>query len=73
MTKNPRDVNPDLVKQEIEKGRMGDRELAKKPGEEPPPKDGTESEGTTWDDDQQALIDNQDKSDIERQRRKDGK
>lgn len=71
MTKHPRDVNPDLVKQEIEKGRMGDRELAKKPGETPPPKDGTESDGVTWDDDQQALIENQDMSEIERLRRKD--
>jgi hypothetical protein len=71
MTKHPRDVNPDLVKQEIEKGRMGDRELAKKPGEAPRPRDGTESEGVTWDDDQQALIENQDMSEIERLRRKD--
>jgi hypothetical protein len=71
MTKHPRDVNPDLVKQEIEKGRMGDRELAKKPGTAPPPRDGTESEGTTWDDDQQALIENQDMSEIERLREKD--
>ncbi len=73
MTKDSRDVNPDLVKQEIEKGRMGDRELAKKPGEKPPPKDGTESDGVNWDDDQQALIDNQNKSENEHQRRKDGK
>ena len=48
ITKHSRDVNSDLVKQEIEKGRMGDRELAKKSGEVPPSKDGTESEGVTW-------------------------
>ena len=72
MTKHPRDVNPDLVRQEVEKGRMGDRELAKKPGESPPPKDGTESDGITWDDDQQALIENQDMSEIENLRRTEG-
>ena len=66
MTKHPRDVNPDLVRQEVEKGRMGDRELAKKPGEAPPPRDGTESDGTVLDDDQRALIDNQDAGRVRR-------
>ena len=32
---NPKKVNPDLVRQEVEKGRMGDRELARKPGQTP--------------------------------------
>ena len=28
--------NPDLVQQHVEKNRMGDRELKKKPGKQPP-------------------------------------
>ncbi len=60
MTKSPREVNPDLVRQEVEKGRQGDRELAKKPGVSPQ-KSGGEGESTgNWDDDQRALVDNQD-------------
>jgi hypothetical protein len=59
MTADPDSENPDLVKQHVKKNRMGDRKLAEKPGEEPPPPDGTESEGTVLDDDQRALIRNQ--------------
>ena len=53
MAAYPKKVNPDLVRQEIEKGRMGDRELAKKPGETP----GVENdgEGVVWDEDQRQL------------------
>lgn len=57
MTKNPRDVNPDLVQQQREKNRMGDRELAEKPGRTP--KQGTEGDGVIWDDDQRQLAENQ--------------
>jgi hypothetical protein len=35
MGNGPRNVNDDLVRQEIEKGRMGDRALAGKPGRTP--------------------------------------
>ena len=66
MTKHPRDVNPDLVRQEAEKGRIGDRKLAQKPGKAPAPRDGSESEGAVWDDDQRALIENQDQNEIEK-------
>jgi hypothetical protein len=66
MTKHPRDVNTDLVRQEVEKGKMGDRELAKKPGSPPPPRDATESEGPVWDDDQRQLIENQDPRNLDR-------
>jgi hypothetical protein len=65
MTKNPREVNPDLVRQEIEQGRKGDRELAKKPGVTPQ-KHGGEGQGVVWDDDQRALIENQDADEIDR-------
>ena len=60
MTKDPRGVNEDLVRQEIEQGQKGDRELAKKPGAAPQ-KSGGEGESTgSWDDDQRKLVDNQD-------------
>ena len=36
MTADPNQKNPDLVRQHIEKGRMGDRDLAEKPGPKPP-------------------------------------
>lgn len=61
---NPKKVNPDLVRQEIEKGRMGDRELAKKPGQTPDV--ANEGEGVVWDDDQRQLVENQDMSEIEK-------
>lgn len=72
MTKNPRDVNPDLVKQEVEKQRMGDRDLAKKPGETPQrrPAGATDDNGPVWDDDQRQLIENQDANEIERSGRR---
>jgi hypothetical protein len=68
MTKHPRDVNPDLVRQEIEQGRKGDRELAKKPGETPQrrPAGTTDDSGPVWDEDQRQLIENQDANEIER-------
>ncbi len=71
MTKTPRDVNPDLVRQGVEKQRMGDRDLAKKPGETPQrrPAGTTEDTGPVWDEDQRQLIENQDASEIERSRR----
>jgi hypothetical protein len=57
MTKDPRDVNPDLVRQQREKNSMGDRKLAEKPGRAP--KEGTEGDGVIWDDDQRQLAENQ--------------
>ena len=68
MTKHPRDVNPDLVKQDVEKQNMGDRDLAKKPGETPQrrPTGVTEDAGPVWDDDQRQLVENQDAGEIER-------
>ena len=65
---NPKKVNPDLVRQEVEKGRMGDRELARKPG--PAPDVENEGEGVTWDEDQRQLVENQDMSEIEKAERK---
>ena len=38
MTADPDSENPDLVKQHVKKNRMGDRELAEKPGDKPPHK-----------------------------------
>ena len=68
MAADPKKVNPDLVRQEIEKGRIGDRELAKKPGETP----GAENtgEGVVWDEDQRQLVENQDMNEIEKAERK---
>lgn len=68
MTKNPRDVNPDLVRQEVEKQNMGDRKLARKPGETPQrrPAGVTDDSGPVWDEDQRQLIENQDANEIER-------
>jgi hypothetical protein len=70
MAKDPKQVNPDLVKQEIEKGRIGDRGLAQKPGVTPDTGfSEEESEDIVWDDDQRQLIENQDMNEIERARR----
>jgi hypothetical protein len=66
MTKNPRAADPDFLRKQIEHSRIGDRDLAKKPGKSPPPQDGTESEGVVWDDDQSALLDNQDPNKLKR-------
>ena len=68
MAKDPKDVNPDLVRQEVEKGRVGDRDLAKKPGKIPE----TENDGedAVWDDDQRQLVENQDMTEIEKAERK---
>jgi len=68
MAANPKQVNPNLVRQEIEKGRMGDRDLAKKPGETPEVEN--DGEGVVWDDDQRQLVENQDMNEIEKARRK---
>jgi hypothetical protein len=68
MAKDPKDVNPDLVRQEVEKGYVGDRELAKKPGKTPEIEN-TE-EGAVWDDDQRQLVENQDMTEIEKAERK---
>jgi hypothetical protein len=67
---NPKKVNPDLVRQEVEKGRMGDRELSKKPGQTPDVEN--EGEGVVWDEDQRQLVENQDMSEIEKAQRKRG-
>jgi hypothetical protein len=61
---NPKKVNPDLVRQEVEKGRIGDRDLAQKPG--PTPAVENDGEGMEWDDDQRQLVENQDMSEIEK-------
>lgn len=69
MPKSQKQVNPDLLRQEIAKGRMGDRDLAKKPGETP--ETGfSEDEAIVWDDDQRQLVENQDMNEIERAREK---
>lgn len=71
MAKDPKHVNPDLVRQEIEKGRIGDRDLEQKPGVAPDTGFAEEKgEDIVWDDDQRQLIENQDMSEIERPRRK---
>ena len=70
MPKNPKQVNPDLVEQEIEKGRIGDRDLAKKPGETPDTGFSEEDEAIVWDDDQRQLVENQDMNEIEKVREK---
>ena len=66
---NPKKVNPDLVRQEIEKGCMGDRDLAKKPGETPEVENDADDD-SIWDDDQRQLVENQDMSEIEKAERK---
>ena len=73
MTKNPRGVNPDLVRQEVEQGRKGDRELAKKPGVTPRKHGGEGQGGAEWDDDQRTLIENQDAEEIDRSGYRDAK
>ena len=70
MAKDPKQVNPDLVEQEIEKGRIGDRDLAQKPGETPDTGFSEEDETIVWDDDQRQLIENQDMDEIEKARGK---
>ncbi len=71
MAKRPKQVNPDLVRQEVEKGRMGDEELQRKPGETPGTGFAEEmAEDIVWDDDQRQLVENQDMNEIERARRK---
>jgi hypothetical protein len=65
---NPKKVNEDLVRQEVRKGRMGDRALGQKPGKTP----GTANTdvGIIWDDDQRQLAENQDMSEIEKAEQK---
>jgi hypothetical protein len=63
----PKKVNPDLVRQEIRKGRIGDRDLAKKPGQTPDVEN--EGDGVVWDDDQRQLVENQDMNEIEKAQR----
>ena len=67
MAKDPKDVNPDLVRQEVEKGRVGDRALARKPGKVPEIEN--DGEGVVWDDDQRQLAENQDMTEIEKAER----
>ncbi|WP_421696371.1 hypothetical protein [Aestuariivirga sp.] len=65
MAENRKTINDELLEQEIERGRMGDRELAQKPGKTPGSRnDGDET--LVWDDDQRQLIENQDGADAER-------
>jgi len=68
MAADPKGVNPDLVRQEVEKGRVGDRELARKPGKVPETEN--DGEGAEWDDDQRQLVENQDMTEIEKAERK---
>jgi hypothetical protein len=70
MPKNPKQVNPDLVRQEVEKGRIGDRDLARKPGETPDIGFSEADEAIVWDDDQRQLVENQDMNEIEKARTK---
>lgn len=70
MPKDPKQVNPDLLRQEIEKGRIGDRELDKKPGETSDTGFSEEDEAIVWDDDQHQLVENQDMNEIEKARDK---
>ena len=70
MPKSQKQVNPDLVRQEIEKGRIGDRDLAKKPGETPDTGFSEEDEAIICDDDQRQLVENQDMNEIEKVREK---
>jgi hypothetical protein len=65
---NPKKVNPDLVRQEVEKGRIGDRDLAKKPGQTPAVEN--DGEGVVWDEDQRQLVENQDMNEIEKAERR---
>ena len=68
MAKDPKDVNPDLVRQEVEKGRVGHRALARKPGKVPEIEN--DGESVVWDDDQRQLVENQDMTEIEKAERK---
>ena len=70
MPKKQSKVNPDLVRQEIEKGRMGDRALEQKPDAEPDIGFSEEVEAVVWDDDQRQLVENQDMTEIDRARGK---
>ena len=51
MPKDSKQVNPDLLRQDIEKGRIGDRALERKPGETPDTGFSEEDEALVWDDD----------------------
>ena len=70
MPKRRKQVNPELVQQEIDKGRIGDRDLAQKPGFTPDTGFSEEGEAIVWDDDQRQLVENQDMSEIEKLRHK---
>ena len=70
MPKNQQQVNPDLVRQQVEKGRLGDRDLARKPGETPDTGFSEADEAIIWDDDQRQLVENQDMNEIEKVREK---
>ena len=65
MAADPKKVNPDLVRQEVDKGRSGDRELNKKPGETPDVEN-TGNDDVIWDEDQRQLVENQDMNEIEK-------
>ena len=68
MPKSQKQVNPDLVRQQVEKGRIGDRDLAKKSGETPDTGFSEADEAIIWDDDQRQLVENQDMNEIEKAR-----
>ena len=70
MKKKQNKVNPDLVRQEIDNGRMGDRALEQKPDAEPDIGFSEEAEAVVWDDDQRQLVENQDMTEIDRARGK---
>ena len=70
MPKSQKQVNPDLVRQEIEKGRLGDEALRQKPGVAPDTGFSEEDEAIVWDDDQRQLVENQDMNEIEKAREK---
>ena len=69
MKKKQNKVNPDLVRQEIDKGCMGDRALEQGPDAEPDIGFSEEAEAV-WDDDQRQLVENQDMTEIDRARGK---
>ena len=69
MPKDSKQVNPDLLRQDIEKGRIGDRALERKPGETPDTGFSEEDEALVWDDDQRQLVENQDMNEIEKARK----
>ena len=68
MPKSQKQVNPDLVRQQVEKGRLGDRDLANKQGETPDTGFSEADEAIIGDDAQRQLVENQDMNEIEKAR-----